>query len=170
MCTEMMPADWFAVAVSVSEKGTGRVSVFVDSDEGLKIADCAAFSRKLGDRIEEEELFDNPYKLEVSSPGLDRPLLLVRQYKKNIGRDLKVRLNDGKEISGTLCFCRRNGHYAQAESREKKQSQKRQLAGRRPSPDLRGNCRKQNHCPVLTKRRRCFSYNTEKYFSALVIR
>jgi ribosome maturation factor RimP len=59
-------------------------------------------SRNVGERIEEANLISNAYVLEVSSPGLDYPLQSLRQYKKNIGRTLKVVLENDKIIKGKL--------------------------------------------------------------------
>ncbi|TAE02385.1 MAG: hypothetical protein EAZ97_02590 [Bacteroidetes bacterium] len=59
-------------------------------------------SRKLGDFIEGKDFFQDPYLLEVSSPGIDFPLKLKRQYVKNIGRNVKVELEDGTSKIGKL--------------------------------------------------------------------
>jgi ribosome maturation factor RimP len=69
-----------------------KLAVFTDSDNGLTLDMCRQISRFLEERIEEAGLMPEKYTLEVSSPGLDRPLTLPRQYLKNIGRSLKVHL------------------------------------------------------------------------------
>lgn len=74
----------------------------MDSDRGILIDECAGISRKLGDRLEELNWLSDSYNLEVSSPGIDTPLTLHRQYLKNIGRNVKVILKEGKEIVGKL--------------------------------------------------------------------
>lgn len=78
------------------------LKVFIDSDIGLKISQCQQLSRYLEGYLDEEQWLGEKYTLEVSSPGLDQPLKLVRQYKKNIGRGLKVKMIDGAERKGTL--------------------------------------------------------------------
>ncbi|MBP6386183.1 MAG: ribosome maturation factor RimP [Pseudarcicella sp.] len=79
------------------------LSILLDTDKGIQIEQCSKISRKLGNEIEELNLIDGAFYLEVSSPGLDQPLKLKRQFIKNIGRTLKVtRLNDTKEIIGVL--------------------------------------------------------------------
>ena len=79
-----------------------KLEVFVDSDSGLTLDKCQRISRYLESFIDEEGWFDGKYTLEVSSPGLSRPLKLKRQYKKNIGRELEVSLNDGTKKTGVL--------------------------------------------------------------------
>lgn len=93
----------FLVDIIISSKsGPKKVLVLLDGDEGITIDDCAKLSRTLGFHIEEQELIEDAYRLEVSSPGLDHPLTLVRQYIKNIGRTVKVTLKDGRQVAGEL--------------------------------------------------------------------
>jgi ribosome maturation factor RimP len=81
----------FLVEVSLSSNRIGtKLLILLDGDEGISIESCARVSRKVGRWIEEEELIENSYQLEVSSPGLDKPLQSLRQYKKNIGRMVKM--------------------------------------------------------------------------------
>ncbi|MCE7041436.1 ribosome maturation factor RimP [Dyadobacter sp. CY312] len=83
-------------------KVSQKVTILVDSDEGITIQECTSISRRLAKQLEELEVFTEAYTLEVSSPGLDQPLTLFRQYRKNIGRNLKVTLKNGEVVSGTL--------------------------------------------------------------------
>lgn len=81
----------FIVDVSVSSrKGPKKILVIIDGDQGVTIDDCAEMSRKLSKALDDSGLFQDQYLLEVSSPGLDHPLTLKRQFRKNIGRKLKV--------------------------------------------------------------------------------
>jgi ribosome maturation factor RimP len=84
-----------------SKKGPKKVLVIVDGDQGFSIDDCAELSRQLSKAFDEGGLIEDNYLLEVSTPGLDHPLKLKRQYTKNIGRGLKVKLQD-KTIEGKL--------------------------------------------------------------------
>ena len=79
-----------------------KLMILVDGDSGIGIADCAAISRFVGFKLEEEETIAEAYNLEVSSPGLDTPLMLPRQYTKNIGRTLGIKMTDGTRREGTL--------------------------------------------------------------------
>ena len=80
-----------------------KILVILDKDSGILIDECGEFSRSLGNLIEENNLFgDAPYILEVSSPGMDRPLLVTRQYKRRIGNTLNFHLNDGAQFEAIL--------------------------------------------------------------------
>ncbi len=90
----------FLVEVEVSKHKPWKFTVVVDGDQGITIDDCAALSRALNDLLETQ--ITDPYTLEVSTPGLDHPLKLKRQYQKNIGRGLKVMRKDKTIVSGEL--------------------------------------------------------------------
>ena len=98
----------FLVSVEVSpgpgeaSRGTRKIRVYLDGDQGVSIDTCAEVSRALAHRMDEEELIADPYTLEVSSAGLSQPLLLRRQYAKNVGRHVKVTLEDDKTVQGKL--------------------------------------------------------------------
>ena len=95
--------DHFIVDVIVTaSNGPKKLLVLLDADGGLNIDDCADLSRSIGNELEERNLIENAYRLEVSSPGVDYPLHLLRQYKKNIGRVVKVSLQEGIDIQGEL--------------------------------------------------------------------
>jgi len=95
--------DFFIVEVEVTgNSGKRKISVLVDSDKGITIDECSRLSRNIGNEIEEKNIIDSAYLLEVSSPGVDKPLQSKRQYLKNKGRKLAVALNDGKIIEGRL--------------------------------------------------------------------
>ena len=76
--------------------------VLLDGDEGITIDQCSQVSRELSGLLEETDLIDGKYFLEVSSAGLDFPLQSIRQYYKNVGRSLKIDLADGSQVSGEL--------------------------------------------------------------------
>jgi ribosome maturation factor RimP len=96
----------FLVGMAERREGGRRIiQVFVDTDAGITIAQCAEISREVGAELDAQSVINEPYELEVSSPGIERPLKLLRQYKKNVGRKYKVRYLIGKEsrtFSGTL--------------------------------------------------------------------
>jgi ribosome maturation factor RimP len=69
--------------------------------------------------IEALELIDSAYRIEVSSPGVDFPLSSERQYRKNVGRELKVFLQDGKELKGKLISVSESGIVLEAKMKEK---------------------------------------------------
>ena len=82
--------------------GKQLVLVVIDSESGLPIEMCSLISRKLLTKIEEKDLIEGTFNLEVSSPGIDKPISLPRQYKKNIGRKLEVETLDGEIFEGEL--------------------------------------------------------------------
>ncbi len=89
--TILQSIDGYLVDVSVrGERGGSIVEVFVDTDKGITADECAHVNRYVSSEIEKQNLISGRYRLEVSSPGLDRPLTMVRQYKKNIGRQVKI--------------------------------------------------------------------------------
>lgn len=88
--------------VSVKMHSNGKLVILVDGEKGIGIADCAAISRHVGFHLEEENVIENAYNLEVSSPGIDAPLVLPRQYVKNVGRQLAVKMADGSKKEGKL--------------------------------------------------------------------
>ena len=85
--------------VDVIAGKSNDIRVLVDSMEGVTVDECADLSRWLTGELDKVE--DN-FSLEVSSPGLDAPLLLKQQYEKNIGRSVEVIFNDGKKKKGKL--------------------------------------------------------------------
>ena len=89
--------------VSVAIKPVNNISLFIDGDSGITIEKCVKINKALYKQIVETALYpDGEFSLEVSSPGLDEPLKLNRQYIKNIGRSLMVELADGKKVEGKL--------------------------------------------------------------------
>jgi len=93
----------FLVDVSVKGKpGNMKIQVFIDGDDLLGIDECSKISRKLSDELEEKALIEGRYVIEVSSPGVDRPLKLLRQYPKHIGREMEVFTKEGKKFQGVL--------------------------------------------------------------------
>ena len=92
-------SDTFLLEV---ESSAGKHQVFIDSDSGVDLETCRKVSRYLEIGLEESGIVDEKYTLEVSSPGLDRPLTQWRQYGKHTGRKLEVLLKDGTRAKGVL--------------------------------------------------------------------
>jgi ribosome maturation factor RimP len=89
--------DKFLVDIVVQP--TNRIYIYFDCDSSITIGDCQEISRNIETNLNRD---NEDYDLTVSSSGIDRPLKLVRQYRKNIGKELDVVTNDGKNISGIL--------------------------------------------------------------------
>jgi ribosome maturation factor RimP len=90
----------FLVEVVVSKHKPMKFTVILDGDNGISIDDCANVSRAVNDSL--ESLVEDQYFLEVSTPGLDHPLKLKRQFQKNKGRKMKVHLTDKVIVNGVL--------------------------------------------------------------------
>jgi ribosome maturation factor RimP len=88
--------------VDVKMHSNGKLVILVDGEKGIGIADCAQISRHVGFHLEEENVLEDAYNLEVSSPGIDAPLMLPRQYVKNVGRQLSIKMTDGSKKEGKL--------------------------------------------------------------------
>lgn len=88
--------------VDVKMHVNGKLAILVDGDNGVAITDCVAISRHVGYHLEEENTIEQAYNLEVSSPGIDTPLQSLRQYNKNIGRSVSIKLADGSKREGRL--------------------------------------------------------------------
>jgi ribosome maturation factor RimP len=95
--------------VSIRIKPTNNIKVFLDADSGLSIEKCVKINRALYRAIEEKGWYqDGNFSLEVSSPGVEEPLKMFRQYKKNIGRKIAVILNDETKQEGKLLEANEN--------------------------------------------------------------
>ena len=92
--------DCFLVDIKAHQNK--KVEVFVDSDSSLTLGKCRQLSRFLEKHIDEHGWLGEKYTLEVSSPGIERPIQFPRQYTKNIGRNVDIILLDGETKSGQL--------------------------------------------------------------------
>ncbi len=97
LAQEVLLVDQFIVDITV---GAGNVIlVLVDSDSGISVGECVEISRHIEHSLDREE---EDFSLEVSSPGLSFPLKVVRQYPKNIGREVEVVTLNGEKQKGIL--------------------------------------------------------------------
>lgn len=90
----------------VKEGSEYYLRVYIDKEGGITIDDCVDVSRKLSDKLDEDDFIDSEYILEVSSPGLGRTLKSDRDFSKSIGRDTDIKLykpiDKVKEFEGIL--------------------------------------------------------------------
>ncbi len=113
--------------VEIRIKPTNNIKVFIDADEGMPLSELIQYNRKLYKDIEESGMYpDGNFSLEVSSPGLDEPLKLYRQYKKNMGRYVEVLLNDTTKVEGKLLEATEEGIVLEIESGKGKKKEIRQ--------------------------------------------
>ena len=101
LITPLLADDIFLVSIKI--KPTNNYKIYLDADGGLGIEKCIKINRALYKIMEEMGMYpDGDFSLEVSSPGIDEPLKLLRQYKKNIGRNVEVIINDEAVKEGLL--------------------------------------------------------------------
>ena len=90
----------------VKEAGVWYLRAYIDKEGGIAVDDCEVISRKVSDWLDKEDFIDESYILEVSSPGLGRPLKKEKDFARSIGKDVEVRLykalNKSKEYTGVL--------------------------------------------------------------------
>lgn len=97
----LLKDDIFLVYIKI--KPTNNFKIYLDADSGLGIEKCIKINRALYKIMEEMGMYpEGDFSLEVSSPGLDEPLKLLRQYKKNIGREVEIITNDEQKKEGLL--------------------------------------------------------------------
>ena len=97
----LLKDDIFLVYIKI--KPTNNFKIYLDAEGGLGIEKCIKINRALYKIMEEMGMYpDGDFSLEVSSPGLDEPLKLLRQYIKNIGREVEVITNDEVKKEGRL--------------------------------------------------------------------
>ncbi|MBK8522486.1 MAG: ribosome maturation factor [Ferruginibacter sp.] len=97
----LLKEDIFLVSIKI--KPTNNFKIYLDADSGLGIDKCIKINRALYKIMEEMGMYpEGDFSLEVSSPGLDEPLKLLRQYQKNIGRDVELIMNDDTRKEGKL--------------------------------------------------------------------
>ncbi len=89
--------DIFLVSVKVSS--ANRITVLADKKNGITIDECVAIHRHIENNLDRDE---EDYEMQVSSPGLDLPFLVLEQYFKNEGKKVEVTDNDGTKYSGIL--------------------------------------------------------------------
>ncbi len=90
----------------VKEAGTWYLRAYIDKEGGITVDDCEVINRKLGDWLDQEDFIQESYILEVSSPGLGRPLKKEKDFARSTGREVEVKLykalNKQKDYTGVL--------------------------------------------------------------------
>ena len=81
------------------------IEIFIDGERNISAEDCAIISREINTEIETQNLIESNYRLDVSSPGIDRPLLYLKQYPKHVNRKFDISYNQNnetKKLTGKL--------------------------------------------------------------------
>jgi len=92
-------ADTEIVPVDIQVSSANTIKVFLDAEKGVSISDCVNISRSIEGQLDRDK---EDFELEVSSYGLFSPFKLLLHYKKNLGREIEVYLNEGKNFKGVL--------------------------------------------------------------------
>jgi ribosome maturation factor RimP len=92
--------------VSVKVSSSNRIIVLADKNEGITIDECAAIHRHVENGLDRDK---EDFELQVSSPGLDMPFLVIEQYLKNEGKKVEVTDNEGSKYIGNLKNVTRGG-------------------------------------------------------------
>ena len=90
----------------VKEGGTWYLRAYIDKEGGITVDDCEIVSRAFSDKLDENDFIEDAYILEVSSPGLGRPLKKEKDYQRSMGKELEIRtyraVDRRKEFYGVL--------------------------------------------------------------------
>ena len=97
----------------VGSKRNMTVRIYIDKPQGVTLEDCSTVSRAIEDVIDADDFIPSPYVLEVSSPGLERPLFSIGDFEKFTGKKAKVKTSEA--IDGQAHF---NGRIASVEDGE----------------------------------------------------
>ena len=114
---ETILKDYGLFLVDVNIRKGNHIRILIDNQEGINIEDCARISRLLESGLNSHE---EDFELEVSSPGLDAPLKVFRQYLKNIDKEVDVIKKDGMKFSGKLIRIDDNGLLLETEKKLKR--------------------------------------------------
>ena len=106
--------------VDLETSSSGHITAYIDGDEGVSLDACTQISRVLESILDQEPTLGGIYTLEVSSPGVSRPLKFPRQYLKHIGRTLRVEMVNGDQVEGELKTTNHDTITLEVASKEKK--------------------------------------------------
>jgi ribosome maturation factor RimP len=112
---KLIELNVFLVDVQVS--AIGKITVLADTEKGISIYELENINRYLNQVLDKE---NNDFELTVSSPGMDQPFKVIKQYQKNIGKRVGVKLLDGNKIEGILAKISNDGIELQDKVKIKK--------------------------------------------------
>ncbi|MBL0328088.1 MAG: ribosome assembly cofactor RimP [Bacteroidetes bacterium] len=107
--------------VEITVKSGNKITVLLDNDNGVSINDCVAMSRHIESNLDREV---EDFELNVMSPGLSEPFKILRQYQKNIGKQVDIVTKEGKKISGKLLKASDLGIELESKSKERIEGKK----------------------------------------------
>ena len=101
-----------------------KLVIYIDCDKGLTLQRCQSISKYITPKLEESIIVSDNYRLDVSSPGLDKPLKQLRQYQKNLGRQVRIQTVKGDEIIGKLIAVEKENITIETTEKEEKKKKK----------------------------------------------
>ena len=107
--------------VDISIKPGNKITILLDNDNGVSISDCVAMSRHVESNLDREA---DDFELNVMSPGLTEPFKILRQYQKNIGKQIDVITKDNKKLTGKLLSVNEEGIQLETKVKEKTEGKK----------------------------------------------
>lgn len=117
---EELDKGLYIVEINISSGNLIRIEL--DAEEGnVAIEDCVSVSRNVEHNLDREE---QDFELQVSSAGLDKPLRVLKQYIKNIGEEVKVKLTDNGKLQGVLKDANEKGIVVETTSKERVEGRK----------------------------------------------
>ena len=105
--------------VEVDFTASGLLEVYVDADKGMDLGRCRLINKATDGFLQAENLIESVDKIEVSSPGIDRPLVFPRQFIKNLGREISIQPKVGETVEGALKEANDTGIIVVSQHKEK---------------------------------------------------
>lgn len=116
----------------VKEAGSWYLRSYIDKPGGITVDDCEAVSRQFSDQLDREDFIQDSYIMEVSSPGLDRPLKKEKDFERSLGREVEIRtyrpIEKEKEFYGILCAYDDNSVTIEREDQQQMKFLKKDMA------------------------------------------
>ena len=116
----------------VKEGGNWYLRAYIDKPGGINVEDCEVVIRELSDILDEKDYIDEAYILEVSSPGLGRPLKKEKDFARSIGKEVEIRtyrmVDKQKEFTGILVEYDKNSVTIEMEDESKRTFEKSEIA------------------------------------------
>jgi ribosome maturation factor RimP len=107
--------------VDISIRLGNNITILLDNDAGVSISDCVAMSRHIESGLDRET---EDFELNVMSPGLTEPFKIIRQYQKNIGKQVDVLTKENKKITGKLLSVTDEGIVLETKIKERVENKK----------------------------------------------
>lgn len=116
---KLAEGDNFLVELTV--KPGNKINILIDNAKGVSIADCVAMSRHVEFSLDREQ---DDFELQVSSPGLDQPFKVLKQYQKYVGKQVEVLTKENKKLAGKLLSANEEGIELEVKTKEKVEGKK----------------------------------------------